>query len=111
MNEAQRALCLQYGAVFDPPAAGSRLGIALKSLSRVPTYGIRHPPANGTNGWYVWAGEHSSAVDFYDALCIEHIADYCPIVLPFLALPPGWAFITDGSYTDVWFDPKFLNVT
>ncbi len=64
--------------------------------------------ANGTNGWYLRAGDDSSTGDFYEALCIEHRAEYCPVALPFLALPPGWALITDDSSIDVWFDPKYF---
>jgi len=28
------------------------------------------------------------------------------LALPFLALPPGWRFLTDGSYVDVWQDEE-----
>jgi hypothetical protein len=108
MSEAQRILCHRYGASYEPPVAGSRMGVALQSLSGVPTYGIRKPPAHGTNGWYIWAGEWSNAPDFYQPVCIEHAADYFANAVPFLALPPGWAFITDGDYIDVWYDPKYL---
>ncbi len=86
------------------------MGVALTSLKGIPAYGIRYPPANGTNGWYIWAGEYSSAGDFFQPVCAEHAPDLFAIAVPFLALPPGWAFITDGSYIDVWYDPKYLNV-
>ena len=98
----------RYKAKVEPPLPGSKMGVALKSLSAKPTRGIRYLPSKDTNGWYIWAGEQSTAPDFYQSVCVEHIGDHSPIVLPFLALPPGWAFITDGSYVDVWFDPKFL---
>jgi hypothetical protein len=57
-------------------------------------------------GWYVWAGgEPSGAPDFYHPVCVEHLAERCPAATPFLALPPGWRFLTDGTYVDVWYDP------
>jgi len=107
-TKEQEELCQRYKAKVEPPLPGSTMGIALKSLSAKPTRGIRYLPSKDSNGWYIWAGEQSTDPDFYQSVCIEHIGDHSPIVLPFLALPPGWAFITDGSYVDVWFDPKFL---
>ena len=47
------------------------MGVALKSLSGIPTYGVRHPPAKGTNGWYIWAGKWSGADDFFQPICVE----------------------------------------
>ena len=105
----QLDICRKYGAAYSPPALDSRIGIALNvKLGLIPLNGLRHPPENSMNGWYIWAGPQSNDPDFYQSLCVEHIGDHCPIVSPFLALPPGWAFITDGSYVDVWFDPKLL---
>ena len=106
--ELQKTTCSNYGASFDPPVPNSRMGVALQSLADKPTYGIRVNPENGTNGWYIWAGERSDAKDFFQPLCLEHIYDYCALAAPFLALPPGWAFINDGSYADVWFEPEHL---
>jgi hypothetical protein len=52
--------------------------------------------------------ECSNAPDFYSPLCVEHLAELCPLAVPFLALPPGWRFLTDGDDDDVWFDPDLL---
>jgi hypothetical protein len=29
-----------------------------------PVHGLRHPPAGGTSGWYVWTGELLADDDF-----------------------------------------------
>jgi hypothetical protein len=29
-------------------------------------------------------------------------------ILKFLGLPPGWRFLTDGLYVDVWYDAALL---
>lgn len=34
-------------------------------------------------------GEYSEAADFFDPLHHAHMAERCPVALPFLALPPG----------------------
>ncbi len=109
LPELQRSLCREYGAAFSPPVAGSRVGIALQTLGRLPLHGLRIPERGGANGWYLWAGEDASEdPEFYQALCFEHLAERCPIVLRFLALPAGWRFLTDGSYVDVWQDSRLL---
>lgn len=45
---------------------------------------------------------------FFEPLHVHHIEDVCPVAVPFLGLPPGWRFLTDGDYVDVWFDPAIL---
>jgi len=106
MDETQQqAVCDQHGAVFSPPAAGSRVGIAIQTLGLRPLNGMRINPEGGVCGWYVWGGdEPSDADDFYQPLCIEHLPDYCPAALPFMSLPPGWRFLSDGTHIDVWYD-------
>ena len=106
-EEAQKEVCERHGVQFSPRPPGTRLGIALQSLKCTPTWGIRYQPSDGTNGWYIWAGDFSEADDFFQSLCVDHIGDYCPIALPFLALPPGWAFHTDGKETRVWYDREY----
>jgi hypothetical protein len=104
VQELQRRICRTYGADFEPPAPGSKVGIALQTLSRLPIHGVRLPPEEATCGWYIYAGdEWLDDVDFYQPMCVEHIAKYCPPALPFLALPAGWRFMTDGmGFVDVW---------
>lgn len=67
---------------------------------------MRIPPTETTCGWYVFAGEDwSDADDFCQPMCVEHMADRCPVALPNLALPPGWRFMVDGlGFVDVWRD-------
>jgi hypothetical protein len=109
-NVQQRAICDRYGAQFLPPAPGTRIGIALRTLGLVPLNGLRVEPENAVCGWYLWGGdEPSDDEDFYQPMCIEHIADRCPAAVPFLALPPGWRFLTADDYVDVWYDARLIN--
>lgn len=102
-EELQRHICHKFGAAVDAPLPGTRVGIALQTLHLLPIYGVRVTPTEGMCGWYIHAGEWSDAVDFYQALCVEHLAEYCKFALPFLCLPPGWRFMTDGKgFIDVW---------
>jgi len=104
VTEQQRGVCRDHGTDFVPPVRGSKVGIALQTLGRLPIHGIRLPPTDTTCGWYIYAGdEWSDADDFYQPLCVEHLEARCPAVLPFLGLPPGWRFMTDGQgFIDVW---------
>lgn len=107
----QLQLCERYGAMPEALAAGSVVGWAANAVTgAVPLNGLRHPPRNGACGWYLWGGtEWSDADDFFAPLCVEHLAERCPEVEPFLALPPGWRFLIAPGYVDVWFDAELLN--
>ena len=71
-----------------------------------------HPPEAGTCRWYVWAGQiddpSREGDDFFVPLHVTHLADWCPQLVPYLALPPGWSVILAPGYEDVWFDPALL---
>jgi len=63
----------------------------------------------GTCGWYIWAGEQlSEASDFFVPVHAAHLADWAPLVLPYLGLPPGWRFLVTEQYEDVWEDKQLL---
>ncbi|QEG30010.1 hypothetical protein GobsT_48100 [Gemmata obscuriglobus] len=108
LQELQQRICRTYGAGFEPPAPGSKVGLAIPTLDRIPIHGVRLAPTDTTCGWYIYAGgEWSDAADFYQPLCVEHMADYCRLAVPFLGLPPGWRFMIDGQgFIDVWQDAE-----
>ena len=104
-------MCEQFGAEYSPPEAKSKLGVALETLRKKPINGLRHKPSEDTSGWYIWGGENcSKSPDFFSPLHVSHMSERCPIAERFLALPPGYRFLTDGKYVDVWFDPTLLEV-
>lgn len=108
--ERCKTICQRVGAESAQPEAGTKLGIALSTLGQVPINGLRHPPENGTNGWYIWCGDDlRQNVDFFSPLHVEHINEYLPIVSGYLDLPPGYRFLIDeNGYEDVWFDKELL---
>ena len=75
-----------------------------------PLTAVRHPVEHGTSGWYVWAGAYSEADDFYVPVHTGHLETYCPDLVPFLAMPPGWwfEFHADGQ-VNAGFDPELLD--
>ena len=111
-DDQQRDKCAQYGAAFVAAPPHSKIGVARNVLERIkPLNGLRHPPTADTCGWYVWAGEQlSSDPDFFVPLHVEHLLQWCPDVLPFLGLGPGWRFLVDGAYEDAWEDGSLLNI-
>jgi hypothetical protein len=47
--------------------------------------------------------------DFFVPLHVEHLAEWCAQLLPYLALPPGWGVVLAPGYEDVWYDPAYLD--
>ena len=43
-------------------------------------------------------------------LHVKHRSEHCPEAIQFLGLPPGWHFLADDGYIDVWEDQELLNV-
>jgi hypothetical protein len=112
-SREQLAVCERFRVTPATPAKGSRLGAAwnVRDGSDWPLNGLRHPPEQGTNGWYLWRGVTlSQADDFFQPLHTEHLADWSPEVLPYLALPPGWRFLLAPGCEDVWYDASLLDV-
>lgn len=108
----QQAVCQRFAAEYYPSPADRKVGIALNvKQGLVPLNGLRHPPEGDTTGWYIWAGEEfSGAADFFVPLHVSHLPSWCPQVIPYLGLPPGWRFLLAPGYEDVWFDGALLTL-
>ena len=108
---SQETVATQYGAAFTPALPHEKAGVAITTLSLLPLNALRHPPGNGTCGWYIWGGtEASDDPDFFQPLHIEHLAECCPTIIPFLGLAPGWRVLLAPDQKEVWFDDKLLAV-
>ena len=108
----QRRVCARFGAPWVESPEDLKVGIALNVKSGLrPINGLRHPLAGDTSGWYIWAGEEfSEDPDFFVPLHVKHLTEWCPEVLPYLGLAPGWRFLIDRDYEDVWEDPCLLDI-
>jgi len=110
MPITSQEICARYGSEFSPPVPSQKVGLALGSLHSRPLNALRHPPQNGTCGWYIWGGtEMSQDRDFFQPLHVSHLAEYCPDLLPFLGLAPGWRVLLAPGQTEMWFDENLLN--
>ena len=109
-EEGQRAICAEFGSPFLPPEPQARIAVAIQTMHRIPVHGLRHPPHGNMEGWYIWAGEYSEDPNFFQVLHIEHLEERFPIVVKFLALEPGFRFLTDSTNMDVWRDPSLLQI-
>ena|SRR5579884_511890 len=110
IEKRQREICRVYSADFVGCDQHAKVGIALHTISQLPINGLRHPPENGTTGWYIWGGlKFSDHSDFFQPMHVEHLVEYLPKVIDFLGLPPGYRFLIDGDYVDIWFDNALLN--
>lgn len=108
----QKEVCARYQAAFVQAPDGLKVGVSrnVREGGR-PLNGMRHPPEGETTGWYIWAGEDiGTDPDFFVPLHVAHLEQWCPTILPFLGLPPGWRFLIAEGYEDVWEDRTLLDL-
>lgn len=113
LESSQAEMCARFVVAPVPTAPDTKVGISRAALEGgMPVNGLRHPPKGDASGWYIWAGEGGpgQAEHFFVPLHVDHLAGGCPLVLPYLALPPGWRFLVAPDYEDVWFDETLLRV-
>ena len=107
----QKSTAARFGALYVPVEPSERVGVALSTLSREPLNALRHPPENGTCGWYIWGGkEFSRDPQFFQAVCVEHLPEQVAALIPYLGLGPGWRVLLAPNHEDVWFDEKLLAI-
>jgi hypothetical protein len=107
---AQLTVAERFNVAATPPLSGEKVGVARNVREGIwPMNGFRYPPAGDTTDWFIWAGGALSGdPGFFVPLRAEHLTDWCPIVLPYLALPPGWRFLLAPDHEDVWYDENLL---
>lgn len=110
-QNAQRAMCAQHGQIPRLPTGESMCGVSIGvGTVQAPLNGLRHPEADGSNGWYLWSGESlEKDPAFFEPVHYKHMAEREPAVLPYMALPPGWRFLIADGHEDVWFDETLLS--
>jgi|SRR5580693_127014 hypothetical protein len=107
----QKTIAARFGALFVPVESHEKAGVALETLATAPLNALRHPPENGTSGWYIWGGEDlSEDPTFFKPLHHAHLAETCPSIVPYLGLGPGWRVLLAPDQEEVWFDEKLLAV-
>jgi len=105
LRSIQERTCRRFGAVPEECPSDKRVGMSLNVRDGVlPINGIRSKSVGNSTGWYIWAGEYSADADFFETLCVSHLPEWCPQVLPYLLLPPGWRIQIAPGHEDVWFD-------
>jgi hypothetical protein len=108
----QLATCRRFGVPPVESPEDFKVGISRNVLQGIePLNALRHMPAGDTTGWYIWAGgEPEADPDFFVPLHVAHVGVWCPQILPYLALPPGFRVLLGPGYEDVWDDPALLQV-
>src|SRR5258705_3337297 len=110
-DKEQKKVCADYKAPFVETPSFLKVGISLKVKEGIyPINGLRHPLQGDTSGWYIWDGEFLDDPNFFVPLHIEHMQEWCPDVIKFLGLGPGWRFLFAPDYEDVWEDKNLLKV-
>ena len=108
-REAQLSVCQRFGVEPLLPVLGTKVGIALQTRGVEPLNAMRTQVEGGTCGWYIfWGPENTGEPEFFQPLHVEHLVNHCQILLPYLALPPGWWVQLAPGHEDVWFDPTSL---
>ncbi len=107
----QKIVCEQYDSFYTESPSFLKVGISANIKDGIyPINGLRHPIEGDSTGWYIWAGDYSSDPNFFVPLHVEHLKDWCPQVIRFLGLAPGWRFLIAPNYEDVWKDISILDV-
>jgi len=111
MNSKERAqqesVCSRFGARIVNCFNGSIVGVSRNIREGVvPINGVRVQPNGNTTGWYIWAADWSDDPEFFVPLHVDHLAEWCPMAIPYLLLPPGWRFQVAPNHEDVWFDSE-----
>ena len=108
--EQQRELCNQYSARYVESPIEMKVGVSLSvRRGEYPVHGLRRPIEGNTTGWYIWSGDFSDDVDFFQPLHVKHLYEWNPKLLKYLGLAPGWRFLIAPNYEDVWQDLTLLN--
>ena len=113
MIDMQKTICNRYGATYFPSSFNQLIGIAKKSFDGLimPINGLRHPvEIEHSSSWFIWARDYKEEDDFFEPIHIYHLLELCPKVIRYLGLPPGWRFLFDNVYEDVWFDETLLKM-
>lgn len=102
-------MCHRFDSAVSIPAPDSKVGIALQTLGLTPLNALRHLPAGDSCGWYIWGGDLlSEDPEFLQPLHVSHLSEYCPSLLPYLGLAPGWRVLLAPGHEDVWYDRSLL---
>jgi hypothetical protein len=97
ISDEQLSVCAAHGADSIPCDPNMKVGIALATLEDLPLNALRHRPANGTSGWYIWGGALSEAPEFFLPLHAAHLSEYVPQLVPYLALARRWSAYGNGK--------------
>jgi len=110
--DQQKAICERYGSLLYESPLFFKVGISLNVRNQIwPINGLRHPITEDTTGWYIWAGEEfSTDPNFFVPIHVDHLNEWCPIVMKYLGLAPGWRFLVTPNYEDVWEDSDLLRI-
>lgn len=110
LQDTQTQTAARFGVTPEPPEDDGKVGIARNVKAGLfPLNALRHSSQGDASGWFIWAEEElSSDPDFFVPVHISHLAEWCPQILPYLALPPGWRVLLAPGYEDVWFDGEIL---
>lgn len=110
-EKSQQEVCSEVGSAFAPCSPDSKVGIALQTLRAEPLNALRHPEENESCGWYIWGGEGlSESPQFFQPVHVLHLVEYCPAIVPYLGLAPGWRVLLAPSQREVWYDSSLLSV-
>lgn len=111
LTKEQHVICEKYHSPYFQTSLDLKIGVSTNLKDGIyPINGLRHPPEGDTTGWYIWAGEYSEDPDFFVPLHARHLEEWCPEILKYLGLAPGWRFLIAPDYEDVWEDVHLLDI-
>ncbi len=108
--DKQKAICTTNNSTWKPIDQKLNIGVSA-NLDKDPINGVRHQNEKGTTGWFIWTGEYSTADDFFQPICAEHLLQQRQEIIKYLGLDIGFRFLLDrNGNEDIWLDEKLKNI-
>lgn len=110
ISKIQKDCCNNYNAEYRP-VKKEQLVVISKGVyeGTAPIEGVRYTAPKHMSGWWLTTDEYNGDVNSLITVHYEHVAEKCPEVAIYMALPSGYRFTLGSESEHVWFDKEVLN--
>ena len=102
----QHRLCELAKTPFEPPSFFSLTSLDDGVVNGRAIRGIRYKPIGAMSGWWLTSDVYDGTNARMRNEHTSHLADICPSIIQFLALPVGYCFYSSRANSQYWFDEE-----